>query len=74
MLIRLDHKRYPETFLVASTIDRVAAADRGPNRAERRLGEMMAHQPKAKPLGDNQHRKVDRLAAPLSEPGIFNGP
>jgi hypothetical protein len=31
-------------------------------RAERRLGELMAEQPKAKPSGSNQHRKVDRVS------------
>jgi hypothetical protein len=45
-------------------------------RAERRLGEMMKAQPKAKPPGDNQYRKVDRVLekpeAPMSlaEAGI----
>src|SRR5258708_24220016 len=31
-------------------------------RAERRLGELMREQPKAKPSGSNQHRKVDRVS------------
>jgi hypothetical protein len=41
-------------------------------RAGRRLGEMMAAQPKAKPPGTNQHRKVDRGIKNPEAPATLN--